>query len=259
MISVIARDVCKKFPLRTGRRSLFRFFRGQPGILRSDSDTTVTALERVNLTVRSGERVALIGNNAAGKTTLLKLMAGLLRPTSGEIEVNADRILLTSLGIGMMDELTIEENIILYGAFYGLNRKRIHVLLPEILEWAEIERYRGARLKTLSLGMRSRLAFSVVRHMDADVFLLDEALSAGDAGFREKCNQFFEAPKNAKCAFLIASHDLEFVSSFSTKAVWLDEGRIIESGDSRVVVKNYLRSLGLAHKEESRARRAGSS
>jgi ABC-type polysaccharide/polyol phosphate transport system ATPase subunit len=221
------------------RRSLFRtvqgaFHRGRKEVRR--------ALVDVNLTVKPGERVAVIGNNAAGKSTLLRIVAGLLRPTRGTAIARGERVLLTSLGMGMMEEVSVYENTILYGALYGVHPTRMRAEFADVLEWAGLTGYEHALLKTLSSGSRSRLAFSIIRHIATDIFLIDEALSAGDVTFRGKCRAFFEEPRNRERTFLVATHDLDFARTFCRSAVWLHQGRVCGSGDSETVVGAYLES-----------------
>ncbi|HET7755141.1 MAG TPA: ATP-binding cassette domain-containing protein, partial [Anaeromyxobacteraceae bacterium] len=139
-----------------------------------------------------GEMVFLVGRNGAGKTTLLRTIAGLYLPSAGTVGAAGDIALVTGLGIGMLDELSVEDNLYLYGAINGMTRDIVRERLPEIIDWAELGEFRTAKLKTLSTGMRSRLAFSAVRHVEAEIYLFDEVLSAGDRHFREKCERVFE-------------------------------------------------------------------
>jgi ABC-type polysaccharide/polyol phosphate transport system ATPase subunit len=157
-------------------------------------------------------------------------------------------VLLTSLGVGMMDDVSVLENTLLYGALYGVEPRRMQLAFDDITEWAGMTGYEDAKLKTLSSGMRARLAFSIVRHIATDLFLIDEALSAGDVSFRVRCRAFFDEPQNRDRTFIVATHDMDFVRSFCTSALWLDQGRIMASGDSRIVAARY---------EEAQARRGG--
>jgi ABC-type polysaccharide/polyol phosphate transport system ATPase subunit len=188
--------------------------------------------------------VGLIGDNGSGKTTLLKLIAGLYRPTSGEVHVSEPVTLLAGLGIGMVDELTVEHNVLLYGAIYGLDRAELRPVLPEILEWAELADFGQAKLKTLSTGMRSRLAFSAMRHVDAGVYLMDEVLSAGDIRFKAKCEAVFDGYRLRPATFVVATHDVKFVLRFCDKALWLNKGRTVAFGDPARVVEEYMSSRG---------------
>jgi ABC-type polysaccharide/polyol phosphate transport system ATPase subunit len=155
-------------------------------------------------------------------------------------------VLLTALGLGMLDDVTVRENTLLYGALYGVEPARMRLVLADIMAWAAITGSEDAQLKTLSSGTRARLAFSVVRHIATDVFLIDEAMSAGDVTFRAKCRAFFDEPRNRERTFLIATHDMDFARSFCTSALWLHEGRAMAFGDSRAVVAQYLETQSAA-------------
>lgn len=237
--AVVVAQLWREFPPAHRRRTLFNFLRGRA----SPDDPTaqrVLALQDISLAVERGEKIGVIGNNSAGKSTFLKLLAGLLRPTRGVVQVKGERVLVTALGTGMLDELSVEENLVLYGSFYGVDRGRMRGLLPEILEWAELVGSQGAELRTLSSGTRARLAFAVIRHIETEVFLLDEALSAGDVSFKTKCRDFFDSPRNRERTFVVASHEMDFVRSFCSKALWLHRGRQMDFGPSASVVAAYL-------------------
>lgn len=238
-VVIDVRTVTRAFPTESQPRTLFRVLldtlSGQQQTL-----PPRLALQGVSLVVRRGEKVAIVGNNAAGKSTLLKVVAGLLRPTAGTVTVHGDPVLLTSLGVGMIDEVSVADNTLMYGALYGVSPALMRTLLPDVLEWAGMEGHRYAKLKTLSSGTRARLAFSIVRHIAADLFLIDEALSAGDVSFQRKARAFFDEPRHRGRTFLVATHDMAFARSFCTRAVWLHQGRLMAVGDSRAVVGQYL-------------------
>jgi ABC-type polysaccharide/polyol phosphate transport system ATPase subunit len=191
------------------------------------------------LSVRSGEVVGLIGENGAGKTTLLKLLAGLYAPNSGSIERNGSLVYFAGLGVGMIQDLSVRENIYLYGAICGIARARLDVQFDGMLQWAELSDFVDARLRTLSAGMKTRLAFAIASCVDADVLLLDEAFSAGDRRFQNRCNDFIVARRGGPTATLIATHNLSFVQQFCTRAVWLDHGKLRAEGDPTRVVESY--------------------
>jgi ABC-type polysaccharide/polyol phosphate transport system ATPase subunit len=236
---VAVRGLWREFPVQGGRRSLLRVLRG--AVRGNGRDAALRrALQDVSLTANRGDRIAVVGNNAAGKSTLLRIIAGLLRPTRGTVAVRGEMVLLTALGLGMIEEVTVLENTYLYGALYGVEPARMRLAIDDILAWAGIAGFEHAKLKTLSAGTRARLAFSVVRHIDADVFLIDEAMSAGDVTFAAKCRAFFEEPANRERTFLVATHDMDLARSFCGSALWLHEGRLMDFGDSRTVVGRYL-------------------
>jgi ABC-type polysaccharide/polyol phosphate transport system ATPase subunit len=198
------------------------------------------ALRGVNLAVSRGDKVAVVGNNGSGKTTLLKLVAGLYQPTQGRVDAEGRILLLRGVGTGMVDELSVAENVFLYGVIYGMDRERISDNFEEIMEWAELKEFAAAELRTLSSGMRARLAFSVARHFDTDIFLLDEAFAVGDKDFREKYEQVFRNHKNGDRTYLIATHDLDFARLFCTKTLWLQKGRLMAFGETKGVLEQYV-------------------
>jgi ABC-type polysaccharide/polyol phosphate transport system ATPase subunit len=149
----------------------------------------------------------------------------------------------------MVDELSVAENIYLYGVIHGMDRVNIAKNFDEVLEWAELKDFAGAELRTLSSGMRARLAFSIARHFDTDIFLLDEAFAVGDKDFRSRYEDVFRNQKSDKSrTYLIATHDLEFARLFCTKALWLQKGRLMAFGETKAVLEQYIapKRLGLA-------------
>lgn len=232
-------NVTREFPAERERRTLFRVLRESVAGLGMDRPRR-HALRGVSLIASPGDKIAIIGNNAAGKSTLLRIVAGILRPTTGTVRVRGEMVLLTSLGAGMIDEVSVLDNTLMYGALYGVEPAHMRSVFAEVLEWAEITGYEHAPLKNLSTGTRARLAFSVVRYIATDVFLIDEALSAGDVSFRAKSRAFFDEPRHQNRTFLVATHDMTFARSFCTRALWLHQGRAMAFGDSRAVVSRYL-------------------
>jgi ABC-type polysaccharide/polyol phosphate transport system ATPase subunit len=202
------------------------------------------ALREINLKISRGDKIALVGNNGSGKTTLLKLIAGLYRPSAGRIDVNGRVLLLRGVGTGMIDELSVAENVFLYGIIYGMERSSIREKLEEIIEWAELEDFVAAELRTLSSGMKARLAFSVTRHFDTDIFLLDEAFAVGDKDFRAKYEEVFRNQQNGDRTYLIATHDLDFARLFCRQTIWLRKGRLMAFGDTEKVLEQYLSPSG---------------
>ena len=230
-------NVTKLFPSGTSRHSLFRLMMGK--VSRRWAPEMFTALRSINLEVERSDRVAVIGDNGSGKSTLLRIVAGLHRPTSGTVETHGAQTLLAGLGVGMVDELTVEDNIFLYGAMHSISRQELRESIGEILEWADLTEFRQAPLKSLSTGMRTRLAFSVTRCIVTDIYLLDEALTAGDQGFREKCDLVFKSYARRGSTMLIASHDFDFVERHCTRIMWLDHGQQVHLGPTAQVLQLY--------------------
>lgn len=235
---VQAHHLCKMFPIEKDLVSSYRFLRN---IFTKHLDhvETFIALENIDIEVMRGERIGLIGDNGAGKTTLLKVIAGLYKPNKGTLSVNGSVTLLAGLGIGMLEELSVRENTILYGVIYGVAREEMVRNLDEILAWAELQDFAAAKLKTLSSGMRTRLAFSASRYIDRDIHLYDEVLTAGDKNFIQKCEAVFENYKSTNKTFIVASHSLDFVKTFCTKALWLHKGRQIDFGNVDAILAQY--------------------
>lgn len=201
---------------------------------------SLVALDNINIEIGRGETIAVVGDNGAGKSTLLRLLAGLYKPSKGKVYVDGDVKLLGGLGIGMIDELSVEDNVYLYGTIYGLEKKAIREKFNEIVEWAEVQDFARAELRTLSSGMRARLAFSTLRHVEADILLMDEALVAGDKNFKEKCMEVFEGDKWSTRTFVIATHNVDFAKKLSRKTLWLNKGKQVAFGETEEVLEQYL-------------------
>jgi lipopolysaccharide transport system ATP-binding protein len=204
------------------------------------------ALRGVDLSVERGTFVGLIGGNGSGKSTLLKIVSGLLLPDQGQIQVNGSMSALLELGLGFSPELSVRENVELYAAVLGYPRREQKRRVAEAIEFAGLERFRDAKLKNLSTGMRARLGFSTALQAESDIMLLDEILAVGDADFQLKCLDVFEELKQRRRTIVLVSHDLNQVRRFCDRAVWLDTGRIVAEGDPDGVIAQYLKSIRAA-------------
>ncbi len=202
-----------------------------------------TVLERISLEVAKGEIVGLIGRNGTGKTTLLKLIAGILQPTSGRIVVEGSVCALLELGAGFSLDLTGRENVFLYGSILGLEERHIRRVLPDILEFADLDGFLDTPLKYYSTGMRTRLGFAIATSAEPDVFLIDEVLSVGDQGFREKCERKLRELIGTDRTIVLVTHDLDAVRRLCTRAVWLEDGCVKADGPAREVASAYEASF----------------
>lgn len=230
--------LAKTFTAGTHRRTLFRFVRDQ--ILGREGISRLRAsLDGVDIEVHAGEILGVVGENGAGKTTLLKTIAGLYNATAGRIEIAGEATLLAGLGAGMVDELSVADNIHLYGAICRLSRRTIRSRFDAILAWAELERFVEAELRTLSTGMRTRLAFAIAMHVDSELVLMDEAFSAGDKRFQEKCDRFFRDTKTLPRGLVVATHNLQFVRDFCDRTLWLHKGKQMAFGPTTEVLPRY--------------------
>jgi ABC-2 type transport system ATP-binding protein len=197
------------------------------------------ALDDVSIEVLPGETVGIVGRNGAGKSTLLRLIARVMPPTAGRVVVEGRTAPLLELGLGLHGELTGRENVMLQGALLGFSRSKMKKRLERIVEWAELEEFIDAPIRTYSTGMTARLAFSVATDVDPDILLVDEALAVGDERFRMKCRDRMESFRRAGKTVILVSHDLEQVRSNCRRAIWIHEGHAVRDGDSASVTGAY--------------------
>ena len=212
------------------------------GSLISDlkADQTFSALKDVSFTVRAGRTFGIIGNNGSGKSTMLKLVAGITKPTSGSVKVNGRVSALIELGAGFHPEISGRENVFINGIMLGLSKREVARRFDEIVEFAELQNFIDAPVKTYSSGMYMRLGFAVAINVNPDVLLVDEVLAVGDEGFTHKClDKFSEFSRRGK-TILLVTHSLLLVERFCDEAIWLDSGVARAHGDPKRVVGAYL-------------------
>ncbi len=198
------------------------------------------ALQDVSFTVEHGETVGIIGPNGAGKSTVLKLISRILEPTSGQIVVRGRVGALLELGAGFHPDLTGRENIYLNGSILGLSRAEIRRRLDDIIGFAELERFIDVPVRHYSSGMYVRLGFSVAVHTDPEILLVDEVLAVGDAAFQRKCLERINELRRAGVTVLFVSHSAETVRALCTRALWLENGRLVADDVAEAVVLRYL-------------------
>jgi ABC-type polysaccharide/polyol phosphate transport system ATPase subunit len=203
-------------------------------------------LADVSFEICRGETVGLIGRNGAGKSTLLKVISGILEPQQGKVRVRGSIAPLIELGAGFDPELSIEDNIFMYGIMLGFSPRYLKEKITNILEFAELEEYRFQPVKSLSSGMTARLGFAIATDVSPDILILDEVLSVGDARFKQKCQARLAGFLNGQTTVLVVSHDLEFIMRECSRVIWIEQGRVRDLGDSKEMVNRYLASLGLA-------------
>lgn len=207
----------------------------------SDSDRIVPALRDVSFTVPRGSVLGVIGRNGAGKSTLLRCLAGILAPEQGRVVVRGRISSLLTIGVGMNDSLTGRENIRLGGLAVGLDEDRLAAVTDEIAEFAQLGEYVDFPVNTYSSGMRSRLGFAVVAHLDPEVLLIDEALAGGDSRFQQSvAEKMAEICGNGRTIVLV-SHGLKAIQDMATQALWLHQGKVVELGDPDEVISSYMR------------------
>lgn len=197
------------------------------------------ALKDVSLSVKKGESVALIGRNGSGKSTMLKTIAGVLKPTKGSVQVRGRVAPMIELGAGFEPDLTARENIFLNGAVLGYDRRYMEQHFDSIVDFAELREFIDVPVKNFSSGMVARLGFSIATEVKADILIVDEVLAVGDYVFQQKCLKRMDDLLCRNTTLLFVSHDISNVKKLCKRAIWLDGGRIVMDGDSETVCQAY--------------------
>ena len=197
-------------------------------------------LDNIDLVVEKGEKIGIIGANGSGKSTILKVISGILQPTSGTVRVRGQIAPLIELGAGFDPEISVMDNIMLYGVLLGFSRAEMRERAPSILEFAELQDYVLVPVKGLSSGMVARLGFSIATDVQPDILILDEVLSVGDESFKNKCKQRIDKFWDGNATVLVVSHDLGFIEQACQRAIWLDKGVIRFIGNGHEAIKLYL-------------------
>ena len=209
------------------------------------------ALRDVDIAVERSEILGIIGRNGAGKSTLLNLVGGVLQPTEGRVRVSGTIAPLLGLGAGFHPELTGRENVYLYGALLGYNRREMDDYFESIVEFAELSEFIDSPLRTYSSGMSLRLGFAVATCRYADVLLVDEVLAVGDVQFQAKCMRRMNSFRDDGASILFVSHDLGSMENICDRVIWLDEGRVVEDGSVNEVTSSYLEFLSVMNNEQA--------
>jgi len=207
------------------------------------ADELVTALDGVSFDVEKGRTLGLIGENGSGKSTMLKIVAGITKPTSGWVATNGKVSALIELGAGFHPEITGRENVFINGIMLGLSKKEITAKFDEIVRFAELEEFIDAPVKTYSSGMYMRLGFSVAINVNPEILLIDEVLAVGDASFIPKCLDRIDDFRRRKKTILFVSHDLATVEKICDRVVWLKNGRVTAVGEPKRIVDAYLQDV----------------
>ncbi|AGT04210.1 ABC-type putative polysaccharide transporter, ATPase subunit [Corynebacterium glutamicum MB001] len=243
MVSIDTYNACVDFPIFDAKsRSMKKAFLGAAGgaIGRNqDNVVVVEALKNVNLHLREGDRVGLVGHNGAGKSTLLRLLSGIYEPTRGSADIRGRVAPVFDLGVGMDPEISGYENIIIRGLFLGQTRKQMKAKMEEIADFTELGEYLSMPLRTYSTGMRIRLALGVVTSIEPEILLLDEGIGAVDAAFMAKARDRLQALVERSGILVFASHSNDFLAQLCNTALWVDHGQIREAGLVPDVVEAY--------------------
>ena len=200
-----------------------------------------TVLKDINIDIKKGETVALIGTNGSGKSTLLKLMTKIIYPTKGTVSTKGKLTSLLELGAGFHPDFSGRENIYFNASIFGLSKKEIDRRLDDIIAFSELEEFIDSPVRTYSSGMYMRLAFSVAINVDADILLIDEILAVGDQHFQDKCFKKLEDLRDSNKTIVIVTHSLDSVKKLCNRAIWIKDGIVEEDGDTKMVVEKYLK------------------
>jgi ABC-type polysaccharide/polyol phosphate transport system ATPase subunit len=238
-VAIAAEDLGVQYNLRFTKKTkvhttFINMFR------RGIGDTKFWALRHVTFELRQGESLGVIGPNGSGKSTMLLVLAGIITPSEGIVQVNGHISTLLSLQAGFDVDLSGLDNIALAGALMGIDHRRMEEITPAVIEFADIGAFIDAPLKTYSSGMRARLGFSIATSVDPDILLLDEVLQTGDEVFREKSRQRIIEILRAAKAVVLVTHDMTWVTEFCTRAILLENGDIVADGDPRTVVEVHM-------------------
>ncbi|EHR59128.1 galactan export ABC transporter ATP-binding subunit Wzt/RfbE [Saccharomonospora cyanea] len=242
MISIDVRNAYVDFPIFDAKtRSLKKRVLGKVGgkIGTESRVPIIEALHDINLSLKSGDRVALVGHNGAGKSTLLRLLSGIYEPTRGSARVRGRVAPVFDLGVGMDQEISGYENILIRGLYLGMSRKEMEKRIDDIADFTELGDYLSMPLRTYSTGMRVRLALGVVTSIDPEILLLDEGIGAVDAAFLNKARDRLVDLVNRSGLLVFASHQDDLLLELCTSAIWMDEGNMKMQGSLREVLTAY--------------------
>jgi lipopolysaccharide transport system ATP-binding protein len=243
MIAVRFEHVSKSYP------KYHQILRGFKASLLHPSETIrafkrerFLALDDVSFEVKEGESLGLIGPNGSGKSTTLALIAGVLKPQVGRIEVRGRVTPLLELGAGFHPELTGRENILLNGILLGLTRREVVARLQAIIAFSDLEPFLDQPIRTYSSGMLARLGFSVAAHLDPEILLIDEVLAVGDLRFQAKCREKINQFKHQKMTIILVSHSTEEIRRLCDRVIWLDGGKLVEQGHADLLLGRFEKS-----------------
>ncbi|MCR4662458.1 MAG: ATP-binding cassette domain-containing protein [Endomicrobiaceae bacterium] len=241
-IVIQTNNLSKRFKIGTKERLTF-FTSLRYKLSGEYPETDLWALKDISFSVRKGEMVAVIGHNGAGKTTLFRILSGIMRQTSGTYNVSEDLSCMFELGLGFNLRFTAIENVYLYGALHGISRKEIDKKMDAIVEFAELDKFMGAKLGEYSSGMISRLAFATVIQTLKGIILVDEVLAVGDIAFQKKCTKAFEKVLNEGHTILFISHGIGEEKRLCSNALYIDHGNQVAFGPVNEVEDMYFERM----------------
>ena len=239
--SIVVKDMTKKFKVYYDKPKTLK---ERLVFWKNNKVEHRTILDNINVKIKKGETVALIGTNGSGKSTLLKLMTKIIYPNKGSVKTYGKLTSLLELGAGFHEDFTGRENIYFNASIFGLTRSEIDKKINDIIEFSELKEFIDNPIRTYSSGMYMRLAFSVAINVDADILLIDEILAVGDQHFQEKCYAKLAELKESNKTIVIVSHDLNAIQKLCDRAIWIKNGVVEIDGKTDKVVKEYLKVCG---------------
>ena len=238
---IVLEDASRAFSIRADRGgTLKELLLGR----RVNGPAPVQALDGVTMRIAPGETVGVVGRNGAGKSSTLKVLAGIIPLDSGRVEITGQVVSLLELGAGFGRDFSGRENILLNGALHGLNREQIEARMDDIIAFTELGDVIDVPVKTYSSGMFVRLGFAITAHLDADVLLIDEVLAVGDEAFQRKCEQRIAEQVNAGATLVLVSHDASLIERTCERVIVLDHGRVTFDGPTSEGMPYYHRMMG---------------
>ena len=238
-------DVCVTYKTAFDRQRTLKQILAHP-FQKTTNFKVVDAMKHITLEVNHGTVLGVIGHNGAGKSTMLRTMAGILRPTSGAVEVHGRVSTLLALGLGFNNNLSGRENVMLGGLAMGMSRDEIEEKYHQIAEFSELGDFIDLPMRTYSSGMGAKLAFSVAVHFEPDVLLVDEALSAGDARFKTKARDKMHELMSTARTIVVVSHALNTIADLCNDAIWLDHGQLMGRGAPQEMIDRYMEHVKVA-------------
>jgi ABC-2 type transport system ATP-binding protein len=253
-IAISVKNVSKSFRLPHNKKNTIKSVIVNP--FKRTTYEKQEALKDISFEINKGEFFGIVGRNGSGKSSLLKLIAGIYSPDEGNIQVNGKLTPFIELGVGFNPELSGRENVFLNGALLGFNRKEMEIMYDDIVDFAELENFMDQKLKNYSSGMQVRLAFSIAIRADSEILVLDEVLAVGDEAFQQKCIKVFQEYKNnpGKTVILV-THGMDQVEKFCSRAMLINDSRIEYIGSPEVVSKKYNILNGISSKESKSTRK----
>ncbi|HOP85714.1 MAG TPA: ABC transporter ATP-binding protein [Syntrophorhabdaceae bacterium] len=238
---VVLKNVSKSYPLYHQMMGIKNFLFNLPKGIRSMKNSRIEVLKDISFEIEKGESLGIIGKNGAGKSTILGLIAGVLKPTKGTVFVEGRVSPLLELGAGFHPDLTGRENILLNGILMGYSKAEILKKMDNIIAFTEIREFIDQPVRVYSSGMLARLGFSVVANLDPEILLIDEVLAVGDMDFQKKCIDKMEEFKRNGVTIVFVSHSMDNVKRICDRVIWIEDHSIKMNNDVNTVISNYTR------------------